>query len=77
MKTAWRYALPEFKGDVNPVALSEPEFFILFTILNMNVYIFFTNINHLIKDTWLAGAYPGGALGAVGPGVTKGAPKIF
>ena len=35
------------KGGVNPSTLSEPGFFVLFTILSMNVYISITNINHL------------------------------
>ena len=37
----------QFKGGVNPATLSEPEFFVLFTILNVNVYFFITDINHL------------------------------
>ena len=33
-------------GGVDPATLSEPEFFILLTILNVNMYIFITGINH-------------------------------
>ena len=39
--------LDAIKGGVNPVTLSEHEFFVLFTILNVNVYISITDINHL------------------------------
>ena len=35
-----------FKGGVNQATLSEPEFFVLFAILNVNMYISITNINH-------------------------------
>ena len=37
----------QLRGDVNLTTLSEPEFFVLFTILNLNVYISITDINHL------------------------------
>ena len=36
------------KGDVHPATLSEPGFFVLFTILKVNVYISIININHLL-----------------------------
>ena len=32
------------KGSVNPATLSEPEFFVFFTILNVNVYSTITNM---------------------------------
>ena len=34
------------KGRVNPATISKPEFCILFTILNMNMYPIITNINN-------------------------------
>ena len=35
-----------FKGRVNPATISKPEFYIFFTILNMNMYPIITNINN-------------------------------
>ena len=47
LSLAQSYFTDSIKGGVNPVTLSEPEFFALFTILNLNVYISITDINHL------------------------------
>ena len=35
------------KGSVNPDNLSKPDFFVLFTILDVTVYSIITNTNHL------------------------------
>ena len=35
-----------FKGRVNPATIFKPEFYTLFTILNMNMYSIITNINN-------------------------------
>ena len=38
--------LQSVKGHVNPATISKPEFYIFFTILNMNMYPIIANINN-------------------------------
>ena len=42
------------KGRVNPATISEPEFCIFFTILNMNMYPIITNIIIYPRQTFPA-----------------------
>ena len=37
------------KGCVNPATIFKPEFYILFTILNMNMYPIITNMNNSLQ----------------------------